>query len=424
MSPELTVLVPLKGRHLHTLRFLWHANAMRMPYHFLIADGQVHPTIARLLTNAKTIFPNLDVEYLPYPDDATLTHFYHKMADASARIRTPFVMMADNDDFLVRSGIDTSIEFLKSNCDFASYGGGVGGFTLNVSRGDALAHVVGSIEHLRFRYGNSKHYLPTDYAAESVSQRIRTGFNGSYALYYNVFRSEALAQIQTELVDLDFSDLYVYEQYFGMRAKSLGKSRSDGTVMSYMRQTGTSMFADYRKDWVDQLLRSRFNSDFDLMVSRIAKVVSLADGIDEKVYAEEVRKLYADRLRENLQIMYGGLPPTAKEDKALSLKLFVKLWLRSTMSPWMLEAYRQTFARRKNAKLISDVGGQDLEMIFSELRRFGASENYIAAFREETNNIYKVLGDGEFIEFIRGNASEFLFGSEPQREQSAGKALV
>ena len=89
-SSPLTILLALKGRHLHTLRFLWHADVARVPYHFLIADGEVHPVIARLLEHSESVFPHLDIEYIRYPDDVDYATYYSKLADAASRVRTPY----------------------------------------------------------------------------------------------------------------------------------------------------------------------------------------------------------------------------------------------------------------------------------------------------------------------------------------------
>jgi len=241
---QLTILLPLKGRPLHTLRLLWHANREHMPYHFLVADGEVHPVVAKLLAAPAATFANLDIEYVRYPDDVSLTRFFRKMADATAHVRTPYVMQADNDDFLVASGIDRCVEFLEANRDYASCGGGVGGFSLHAPASAEPTYLVGPMENLHFRF--NPYYLPHDFSALSVAERIRQRFSGSYVLYYNVFRSDVLATISRELAEMDFSDLELHETYFGMRAKSLGKARLDGTVMSYMRQQGTSLSADIR----------------------------------------------------------------------------------------------------------------------------------------------------------------------------------
>src|SRR5438874_1114489 len=115
MATKLTILLPLKGRHLHTLRFFWHANRYGLPYRFLVADGEVHPVVARLLGKPERVFPNLDIEYVQYPNDVDLSRYYEKLADAVSRVRTPYVMHADNDDFLMASGVDHCVKFLESN---------------------------------------------------------------------------------------------------------------------------------------------------------------------------------------------------------------------------------------------------------------------------------------------------------------------
>src|SRR6516165_4890691 len=81
MEPRLTIVLPLKGRPLFTLRFLWHANRARLPYRFLVADGEVHPELAKLLENSQKTFPALDLEYIRYPDDIDFKRYYAKMAD-------------------------------------------------------------------------------------------------------------------------------------------------------------------------------------------------------------------------------------------------------------------------------------------------------------------------------------------------------
>ena len=78
-TPRLTIVLPLKGRYLFTLRFLWHANRARLPYRFIVADGQVHPVLAEILENSHTHFSELDIEYIRYPDDVDFSRFFAKM---------------------------------------------------------------------------------------------------------------------------------------------------------------------------------------------------------------------------------------------------------------------------------------------------------------------------------------------------------
>lgn len=48
-----TILLTLKGRPLHTLRWMWHHNRIRLPFPIVIADGGNNQEIERLLSNPK-----------------------------------------------------------------------------------------------------------------------------------------------------------------------------------------------------------------------------------------------------------------------------------------------------------------------------------------------------------------------------------
>ena len=78
---SLTIILTLRGRHLHTLRWMWHANRTSLPYHIIIADGEVHPTIDRLLSDP-SIFPNISYEYHRYRD-LSLTDYYKKIKETN-----------------------------------------------------------------------------------------------------------------------------------------------------------------------------------------------------------------------------------------------------------------------------------------------------------------------------------------------------
>ncbi len=102
--------MPLRGRPLFTLRFLWQANAARLPYRFIIADGEVDPALARLLEVSPAFFRPY-IEYIHYADDTDFGRFFAKLTDALGRVKTPYAMVADNDDFLLLAGLERSLDF-------------------------------------------------------------------------------------------------------------------------------------------------------------------------------------------------------------------------------------------------------------------------------------------------------------------------
>jgi glycosyltransferase domain-containing protein len=402
MQKSLTILLPLKGRPLHTLRFLWHADRERFPYKFLIADGQVHSAIAKILENAAGTFPNLDIEYVRYPDDVNFSRFYQKMADACARVRTPYLMQVDNDDFLVRSGIDRCVEFLETHPDFASYGGGIGGFALDEPTIPAFAQVSGRLWRLSYRY--LANYIARDISDPSAAERIRKAF-WCPPLYYNVFRTEALRTINSEIAELDFSDLELHEVYFCARALSLGKCRMDRSVVSYLRQKGTSMDLSMAgKDWAYHLLRNRFSSDFQAMVNRIVSVVSGAENVDPIAFAEEVRELYADKLRSDLHARYGRRKRKSSDSRA---KRFLKQNFPELTGRLQRLRSRWRAFRRRNGLTA------DREEFVNQLRTDGASEDYIAIYNRELSTVVDAVDNPEFIAFVRKSAPALLLANDP-----------
>lgn len=377
-STDLTIVLPLKGRPLFTLRYLWYANRCALPYKILIADGEVREPLATMLEGGG-LFPNLDIEYVRYGDDTSYSMFYRKMADILRRVRTPYVMMTDNDDFVVLSGITRCVDFLQSNPDYMSCGAGVAGFSVSPAPDDPFGQLLGPVDRISYRY--SGNYRSRDLDGKLVSERVIDGYRNYVTTYYNVFRTPALATIQQECADIDFSDLELHESYFAMRALVLGKIRSDASCISYFRQYGTSMGSAFRVDWVHHLLRSRFTGDFNTMVDRISALACADDGSDPEPVAEEIRNVFGDGLRISLSRRY------APASKGMELRTR----LRSVLPQGLLDVLRR--ARQPV--------GRARQELFDSLKQDGASEVYLATFRRELAEIEDVLTGAEFASFLR-----------------------
>lgn len=375
MAPRLTIILPLKGRYLFTLRFLWHANKARLPYHFLIADGQVHPQLADLLERSRQIFPEIDIEYIRFPDDVDFAHFFRKVSDALGRVRTPYAMIADNDDFLAATGIERSLDFLDGHPDYVCCGGGIAGFSVYSGLHDPNYGLLGRPNRYAYRY--TIHDNSADFGSSSAVERLRTGSRNWWS-YYAVYRTGVLATIWREAKEIDFSDLQLFEFYCAMRALTLGKARSEGSTIGYLRQYGTSMQSSLKKDWVHHLLRSRFTSDFAMLIDRISEQAAQADGVDRASVAEMLRRICEDWLREFLRVYYGSLQTTKQ-----AMRDYTPAFMN-----W-LKRRRRYFIRQERAKL------------FAKLLADGASQPYLTTFGYELETIENVLTGVEFANFVQ-----------------------
>lgn len=374
---DLTIMLTLRGRHLHTLRWMWHANRIGFPYHVIIADGEVHPTIDRLLSDPAT-FPNLSFEYHRYADK-TFGDFYKKCAETIRKVKTKYVMMSDNDDFSIIAGIQKSIAYLDNEPEYVCAGGKIPGFSI-VSRQELAGNVIGQMTDTRFSY---KHQC-RDISFSSVSERVMDEINQFQPVYYHVYRTPALQVIFEEIEVHDFSDLTVHEFYCALRTVTLGKVRTDLSVICYFRQNGTSMLSSYFKDWVHHLLHSRLPQDFRAMATAIANEVERINGTNSSVFRESILDAYAIYLRHMLghTMMRYRFPRLFRAKQKL-------LWLKKLR---VIPVWYQRSLEKKN--------------FWRTLSNDCADATLLAAYKEEFGNIETTLRGDEFLTFIKTNAPD------------------
>jgi glycosyltransferase domain-containing protein len=336
----LTVVLPIKDRHEFARRFVRHFFYNRLPYELLIADG------------SKEQFGYLvgrGHEYIRYPYDETLAHYHAKMADVLSRVTTPYVMLADDDDFVLRSGTDKAIEYLETHPDYVCCGGGLAGFSLYGNS------ATGRINKWSYRYTHLDRSI--DINSISSMERLAIGSRNWWS-YYAIYRTKALQTITKEVKEIDFSDLQLREFYYAMRTMTLGKAYSDPTTISYMRQYRTSM-EGFRHDWVYHILRSDFNRDLDRLITRISSQTE-----DEVAAREILLKIFEEWLTEFIRIYYG----TSQSFKQV---------LR-TKVPWL---YRWLIHRRRYGVI-----GERIRL-FDRLSLDGASTEYLTQFRSELQSM-------------------------------------
>jgi glycosyltransferase domain-containing protein len=382
VTPRLTIVLPLKGRHLFTLRFLWHANRARLPYRFLIGDGEVHPELAKLLENSRNTFPDLDLEYIQYPDDVDFKQYYAKMADVFQRVRTPYVKIADNDDFLAPTGLECCLDFLDAHSDYVCCTGGIGGFSLRVSPRDSCGLVIGPLNKLAYCF--SPHDRAVDLNSPSATERVVAGLRNTWN-FYAVFRTPALALMWQEMLEIDPTNLQLSERFLVMRALTLGKARCDSSFFSYWRQYWTSLQlhwtssrAEVRRDFVYYLLRSRFTEEVANVLDRISHRLAELDGGNSEEIAERLREPLERWVREFIRHDFGAYATLRRH-------------LRSHV-PWLVA----WFKRRRRLRLFSE-----RRNIFARLRTDGATSEYVGKFKDELAQIEDVLTGHEFRQFLR-----------------------
>jgi glycosyltransferase domain-containing protein len=380
-AADVTILLTTRGRHLHTLRWIYHANRISLPFSIIVADGDVHAAIANLLSNPQT-FPRLSLEYRQY-EDRRFTDFYRKCVDALRQVRTPYVMMSDNDDFLFPSGVLHAASFLSRAPDYVSSGAGVAAFAIRPLE-RVPDNVVGHLERVWYRV--SDNYGLRDLADQSATVRALGELRQYMNIYYHVYRTEALRVIAQEILANDPSDLEIHEYFWAVRAATLGKIKSHCGFLSYLRQSGTSSLSAFTTDWVDHLLRSRFPQDYSAFASTIANAAAAVDGGDAAEIEAEIGRIYSDLLRRTIanRVLRYRFP------RLFALKRFAS---RLTPRPRL-----PVRVRRK----VSEA------WLWRRLAADGADATTIATHATELRAIAETLHGKEFLEFVHAKAPTLL----------------
>lgn len=381
IAPRLTIVVPLKGRPAFTLRFLWHADRARMPFRFLLADGEARPPLMDMLENPRELFPYLDIEYIRCPDDTSWSRYYAKIYDAIRRVTTPYVLVAENDDFLAPAGIERAMDFLDAHQDYICCGGGIAGFSIHAPRHAPLGKLLGPINKMTCSYTPDEN--PADVSSNNTLARVLCGFQCHW-FFYSVYRTRALELVWKEIVEMDPSNFHTLEHFSTLRTLTRGKAHLDQTVTSYFKQFDTSLGGHWTTSgkapsatFVYHFLRSRFSSDFAAMIEVIAHAVATADGSDAEEVAEELR-LAAEPWMERI----------FRNNYSVPNKVRAKLrGYAPWFSEWQKTRYRPTVVFDKRA-------------IRKRLRKNGASDNYLAAFQSELAQIEEALNGKEFLKFL------------------------
>ena len=118
---DLTVVLTLWDRSSYTYRWMEWMNQQRFPYKILIADGGSDKEIERYLSDYSN-YPELDYEYIRYPFDSSVDLYFKKLADVSSKVKSKFVIIADNDDFILLEPLSKNIEILKNNPEIDTFG--------------------------------------------------------------------------------------------------------------------------------------------------------------------------------------------------------------------------------------------------------------------------------------------------------------
>lgn len=273
-SAPLTVVLILKGRPTFTRRWLAYAKAY-LNYPILVADGSSDEDSAGTAVLCRELAASgFAVEYVRYPYDANLSLFYSKLADAIGRVRTPYVALADNDDFFWPESLAACVEFLESNPDHVACGGRMVGFTVDdESQGRLYGRRVAF---------HSPAVSFSSLRQKSAAERVRAHFARYHPTWYDVQRVEVLKKAVETLRVADPTNVFLVELWTSFLAAAAGPiGHLPRAYLFRQRDTPTSAAADdsARGGYLERSLAPTWEREAATLCADIADAVSARDGL-------------------------------------------------------------------------------------------------------------------------------------------------
>lgn len=256
---DLTILLTLKNREVYTKN--WLEQNIFPEFSYLIADG------SDCDRNRQICLPYVsqNVTYVQYPPDSTYRIYIQKRMAAMSRIGTRFVLSADNDDFLLRDGLNKIMAELKRSPDITLIQGNVGKVQINENG-------------LYKRTADWKHFLG-DHGDNLAS--LKNCLSNYYSLWYSISEVD----LQRKILDIFYAsgteNPYLVEEFQTFLSLAMAKTKVVPWYY-YVRlenPVSSNDSASSTRHRFDQVLDMNYYKSFSHLVHELTKY---HDGIDEK----------------------------------------------------------------------------------------------------------------------------------------------
>ena len=288
---DLTILLTLKDRIPFTSRWMSYADKTRFPFKVLIADGGTDDGASALLSD-RAKFPNVNYEYVRYPPDRSYPDYYAKIADALGRVRTPYVAMADNDDFFFADALGEAVRFLSAHPDYVTCGGQGAIFWVLPSPSSVDEGLL---------YGNNVEWKCTretrSIDGDSARERMRAQAVSTADTFFYDVKKTGEARKHFEIVrDLGPKDLFIFEQVVCFLTAIAGKAkRLDTLYLARQNNSPASSGGTHAQrfgDWFGRMLVESWSEDFTKFVNVASAFLAASDGISEEEARDCVIRCY------------------------------------------------------------------------------------------------------------------------------------
>jgi len=243
----LTIVVPLKGRTEFTKRFLKFCQVSHCPFPVLLLDGGGQNDLAEEALKYEL------VKYYRCPYDKDMKTYVSKLAYGMSLVKTPYVVMASDDDFFDAAGFVEAVDWLQAHPGWVSFCGDVKSFTVSQD-GKTI-------------YPDKSIYTKPSVVGDTAKERIQNCYKHFHSYWHNITETTVL-KVTFDLMKATALDDFKFVSMLqsGLTA-CFGKMKRNNLISFYYHQTNSPEIQGVDRinssDWV---LRDNWIENFNRMM--------------------------------------------------------------------------------------------------------------------------------------------------------------
>ena len=189
LNKKITIILLIKGRPGFTERWLNYVNDNFKGINVIIADGSMEK---ERYVVSKYHFPNINILVPNFPYDKDISIYQNKILDSINLVKTDYLCMMSNDDFIFKDSFESIVKFLENNHDYSA------------GRGDVLDFNVNSITSNKNIYGNiyglHKLYRSIGFEQNDVTERLKEFKRCPNGLWHCIVRKSIFKEVMQKVI--------------------------------------------------------------------------------------------------------------------------------------------------------------------------------------------------------------------------------
>jgi len=293
---KLTIILQYKDRYDYACRWLKFAYSNCCPFEIIVADGSSSKDIEKYIKKNK-LSSRLKIKYLKSDYDQTFKVYYKKILNALCFVKTPYVLLADDDDFYNFKNIKECIYFLEKDQSIVTCGGQTANFKI----------LDGNLKGKKVLLDNAN---KNDFKNNSLLENLEEYLLLHKGIYYNIHRIKDYKRAWSISSKYNLSPR-MCELFIEMYILTSGKAKIL-PIITYYRQFDHTHNNSIKleNDFFDEMMKYNWHRDLNIVLDTISIKLAKFNKMDhndiKNKLLEHCKKFFTPWIINNLDIKGDG----------------------------------------------------------------------------------------------------------------------